>query len=176
MYSTRFGHLTVAQHLLEQKADIHYRVFKEGDEKNKDALYNAMYKYATDSTPGIAFAFLSCNTDAKNVKINHMVTTIIRDVHMETFKHVQAYIDEYFCILQPVLSEHVPVDRRFGLGQMGIYHEPLERVLEYLGLSMNKDQVVNTSIDGEAVKRRALIPGHLLNANHWFNKYTAHRQ
>jgi hypothetical protein len=35
---------------------------------------------------------------------------------------------------------------------------------------MSKDRVVNTSIDGEAV-RRALIPGHLLNANHWFNKY-----
>jgi hypothetical protein len=27
--------------------------------------------------------------------------------------------------------------------------------------------VVNTSIDGKAVKR-ALIPGHLLNANYWF--------
>jgi hypothetical protein len=64
----------------------------------------------------------------------------------------------------------VPVDPRFGLGQMGIYQEPLERTLEYLGLSMSKDQVVNTSIDGEAVKR-ALIPGHLLNANHWFNKH-----
>jgi hypothetical protein len=39
---------------------------------------------------------------------------------------------------------------------------------------MSKDQVVNMSIDGEAVKR-ALIPGHLLNANHWFNKYPASR-
>jgi hypothetical protein len=45
----------------------------------------------------------------------------------------------------------------------------LERTLEYLGLSMSKDQVCNTSIDGETVKR-ALIPGHLLNANHWFEK------
>jgi hypothetical protein len=54
---------------------------------------------------------------------------------------------------------------------MGIYQEPLERTLEYLRLSMSKDQVVNTSIDGEAV-RRALIPGHLLNAKHWFDKYT----
>ena len=98
-----YGHLTIAQHLLEQKADVHYRISKESYEKNKDALYCAMDKYATDSTPGIAFAFLSCNTDAKNVKINHMVTTIIRDVHMETFKHVQAYIDEYgFCGIEPL--------------------------------------------------------------------------
>jgi hypothetical protein len=49
----------------------------------------------------------------------------------------------------------------------------LERTLEYLGMSMKKDQVVNTSIDGEEEGgvRRALIPSHLLNANHWFNKY-----
>jgi hypothetical protein len=87
---------------------------------------------------------------------------------------VQAYIDEYFGILEPVLSEHVPVDPRFGLGQMGIYQEPLERTLEYLGLSMRKDQVVNDSIDGEEGVKRALIPGHLLNANHWFNKYTSY--
>jgi hypothetical protein len=134
-----------------------------------------MGKYATDRTPGNTFAFLSCNIDTKNVNIDgYYVTPAIRDAHIEAYSHVQAYIDEYFRILQPVLSEHVPVDPRFGLGQMGIYQEPLERTLEYLGLSMIKVQVVNTSIDGEAVKR-ALIPGHLLNANHWFNKYTASR-
>jgi antitoxin component of RelBE/YafQ-DinJ toxin-antitoxin module len=42
----------------------------------------------------------------------------------------------------------------------------LERVLEYMGLSMNKDQVVNTSIDGTE-RKRALIPFQLLNADHW---------
>jgi hypothetical protein len=68
-----------------------------------------------------------------------------------------------------MLSENVPIDPCFGLGQMGIYQEALERTLESLGLSMIKDQEVNTSIDGEAV-RRALIPGHLLNASHWLNQ------
>jgi hypothetical protein len=121
-----------------------------------------MLEEGTDSTPGTAFAVLSCNTDAK-IDMN----TTIRDAHIETYKHAQAYIDEYHRILNLVLSEHVPVDPRFGLGQMGIYQEPLERTLEYLGLSMSKDQVVNASIDGDTVKR-ALIPGHLLNANHWF--------
>jgi hypothetical protein len=170
MYSVYYGHLPVTQYLLEQKADVYYRV-SEGAFKNEDALQIAMSSGATDSTPGIAFAFLSCNTDAKDVKINDDggVITAARDAHIETYKQVQAYIDEYHHILNLVLSEHVPVDPRFGLGQMGIYQEPLERTLEYLGLSMSKDRVVNTSIDGEAV-RRALIPGHLLNANHWFQQ------
>jgi hypothetical protein len=162
------GQLTVAQYLLEQKADVYYRV-SEGAFKNEDVLHNAMLGDAIISTPGIAFAFLSCNTDAKNVKFDDKVTAAVRDARIETYKQVQAYIDEYHRILNLVLSEHVPVDPRFSLGQMGIYHEPLERTLEYLGLSMSKDQVVNTSIDGEAV-RRALIPGHLLNANHWFQQ------
>jgi hypothetical protein len=172
MVSAYHGHLPVAQYLLEQKVDVHYRV-SEGLFKNEDALYNAMRSKATDRTPGTAFAFLSCNTDAKNVKINDFyggVNTAVRDAHIETYENVQAYIDEYHRILNLVLSEHVQVDMRVGRGDNGIYHEPLERVLEYLGLSMSKDQVVNTSIDGDAVWR-ALIPGHLLNANHWFNKH-----
>jgi hypothetical protein len=160
------GRLPQARDLLEAKADVHYRT-----QANYDALYYAMCELATDRTPGVAFAFLSCNTDAKNVVTNeYSVTNTVRDAHIEEYKHVQAYIDEYHRILNLVLSEHVPVDPRFGLGQMGIYQEPLERTLEYLGLSMSKDQVVNTSIDGEGVKR-VLIPGHLLNANHWFDKY-----
>jgi hypothetical protein len=173
IYSAGQGDLDIAQYLLEQKADVHYSISKEGYFKNKDALSCAMRKSATDCTPGIAFAFLSCNTDAKNVVTYgyYGPTTAMRDAHMETYSHVQAYIDEYHRILNLVFSEHVPVDPRFGLGQMGIYQEPLERTLEYLGLSMNKDQVVNTSIDGEESVKRALIPGHLLNANHWFDKY-----
>jgi hypothetical protein len=171
MGSTIEGHLTIAQYLLEQKADVHHRI-AEGKFKNEDALYWAMCRHVTDRVPGTVFAMLSCNTDTKNVKIDmHHVTTEICDDHVEHYQHVQAYIDEYHRILNHVLSEHVPVDPRFGLGQMGIYQEPLERTLEYLGLSMSNDQVVNTSIDGEAVKR-ALIPGHLLNANLWFHKYT----
>jgi hypothetical protein len=171
MYSTFGGRIIdIAHYLLEQKADVHYRVSEEHGAKNCDALYYAM----RNNESGVAFALLSCNTDAKNVVIQRTVSTTVRDSHIETYTHVQAYIDEYFRILQPVLSEHVPVDPRFGLGQMGIYQEPLERTLEYLGLSMSKDQVVNTSIDGESVKR-ALIPCHLLNANHWFDKYTASR-
>jgi hypothetical protein len=163
------GHLAVAQYLLEQKADIHYCVSNGGSYKNTDALYWTMHE--NTSTPGSAFSFLSCDTDAKNVVINGDVRTAMRDAHIEEYKHVQAFIDEHHRILNLVLSDHVPVDPRFGLGQMGIYQEPLERALEYLGLSMSKDQVVNTSIDGDEGVKRALIPGHLLNANHWFDKY-----
>jgi hypothetical protein len=53
----------------------------------------------------------------------------------------------------------------------------MECTLEYLGLSMTKNQVVNTSIDGgeEGCVKRALIPGHLPNANLWFSKYSHSR-
>jgi hypothetical protein len=81
----------------------------------------------------------------------------------------KTYIDEHHETLKLVLSDNVQVDTR---GDNGLYRVPLTRVLDYMGLSMSKDQVVNTSIDGDDVKR-ALIPDHLLNANHWFDKYTS---
>jgi hypothetical protein len=173
--SIRNGRLTVTQYLLEQKVNINFRL-SGGCSENIDALHLAMRNHATDHTPGIAFAVLSCNTDAKNVKTSNLtVTAATRIAHIEKYKHVQAYINKHHSILRLVLSEQVPLDTRVGRGDNGIYHEPLERTLEYLGLSMSKDQVVNTSIDGEAV-RRALIPGHLLTANHWFDKYKSHKK
>jgi hypothetical protein len=56
------------------------------------------------------------------------------------------------------------------MGVDGIYQEPLVQVLLYLGLSLNKDQNVNTSIDGEC-GIHALIPGHPTNANLWYELY-----
>jgi hypothetical protein len=108
-----------------------------------------------------------------NVEIDKFVTEADVAACIEEYKHIQAYIDEYHRILNVALSEHVPVDPRFGLGEMGIYQEPLERTLEYLGLSMHKDQVVNASIDGAEGVKRALIPFHVLNAEVWYSKYHA---
>jgi hypothetical protein len=96
----------------------------------------------------------------------------MRDAHIEAYKQGQAYIDEHHEILKLVLSGNVQVDTRVGRGDNVLFHEPLELVLEYMGLSMREDLVVNTSIDGDDVKR-ALISGHLFNANHWFDKYTS---
>jgi hypothetical protein len=59
------------------------------------------------------------------------------------------------------------VDKRVGRRGNGLYDEPLERILEYLG---KKNQTVNTSTDGNSATR-ALLPGHPTNANMWFVLY-----
>jgi ankyrin repeat protein len=99
MLSMNWGNLTTAQYLLEQEADVHYRISKEDYLKNQDALYCAMRMFATDRTPGAAFAILCCNTNTKNVLIDYALTTAIRDSHTQTYSHVQSYIDEYHRIL-----------------------------------------------------------------------------
>jgi hypothetical protein len=62
------------------------------------------------------------------------------------------------------------VDKCVGRRGYGLYHEPLEQVLLYLGLSMDKNQTVNASIDGKHITR-ALVLGHPTNANLWFELY-----
>jgi hypothetical protein len=159
-----------AQLLVDANADIN-----TVDNTGKTALYGAMLMPKKDSqhahrVPGMPFSVLSCNADATDPLINDQVTQAVVDGHLAEYKRVHNFIDECHSILKLVLSEHVPVDPRFGLGQMGIYQEPLERTLEYLGMSMNKDQVVNTSIDG-AIKRRALLPGNVLESIHWHDEH-----
>jgi hypothetical protein len=166
--------LPCVQLLLDNKADLDLREIG-----NQDALHYAIWWPAMlgprqeAATP---FGILSCNTDAKNVQINDDdVTQDIVDGHIAEYKAVHAFIDEHHSVLNKTLSRDVQVDTRLGLGESGIYQEPLERTLEYLGMSMNKDQVVNASIDGEGVKR-ALIPFHVLSAKRWYDKYQARAQ
>jgi hypothetical protein len=168
------GRLFCLQLLVNNKADLNLR-----SHDDTDALYYAILQ-------GISFPVLCCNTDAKNLKINEegdneededpLVTEAKVAACIEEYKCVQAYIDDYHDTLNDALSTKVEVDLRFGLGEHGIYQEPLERVLEYMGLSMKKDQVVNASIDGTE-RKRALIPFQLLNAQHWYDRsYKRRRQ
>jgi hypothetical protein len=120
--------------------------------------------------PGMPFAVLSCNTDSKNVLISDTVTQVMVDTYINEYTQIHTFVDECHNITKHALSEDVVVDKRVGRGDNGMYHEPLEQVLLYLGLSMKKDQTVNTSIDGKSTKR-ALIPGHPTNANLWFELY-----
>ena len=68
------------------------------------------------------------------------------------------------------------MDRRVGLGLNGLYQEPLERVLQYLGLSMHTDQVVNNSLDDADGVRRVLLPNCARNAKHWFQLHQQHKE
>lgn len=69
------------------------------------------------------------------------------------YEATHAFIEEYHGVLTHTLSHDAVVDTRMGRGGYGLYQEPLERVLEYCGLSMKKDQVVNGSIDGGIEKQ-----------------------
>jgi hypothetical protein len=152
--------------LLERNADVHAY-----EHKQRDALYYA----ALHMTLPVVFVLLCCGADASNVKIDAFVTQARVDGCIEEYKSMHAYIDQCHRALMHILSRHVHVDRRLGIDQAGLYQEPLDRTLEYLGLSMNADQVVNTSIDG-TTRTRALIPGLHRSARHWYNKHELWQQ
>jgi hypothetical protein len=161
--------LACVQLLLDANADINML-----DNNGRNALYWTMLmppRTTAHRVPGMPFSVLSCNTDATDIVIDASLTQATVDGHIAEYKQVHNFIDEYHNVLKHALSEDVQVDLRVGLGENGIFQEPLERVLEYMGMSMDIDQVVNASIDVEG-KRRALIPGNVLEANHWYEQYT----
>jgi hypothetical protein len=162
-------HLSCLQLLVKHKADLFVK-----DNQGVDAVLAAMavpLDYPSKRVPGISFAVLSCNTDSKNASMYKIFATqALVNTHIDEYKHIQSFIDEYHTVTEHALSENVVVDTRVGRGDHGLYHEPLEQVLLYLGLSMKTDQTVNASIDGKT-GTRALIPGHPGNANLWFELY-----
>jgi hypothetical protein len=87
------------------------------------------------------------------------------------YEHIHIFIDRWHGVALNTLSFRVEVDRRVGLGQHGLYQEPLESVMGYLGLSMGADQVVNSSLDDGGDVQRVLLPKCAHNANHWFLLY-----
>jgi hypothetical protein len=150
--------------LLERGADIHIR-----DTIDRDTLHYTL-QYADEC---MRFILLCCGADTGNIlQDDYVVTQAKVDAAIDEYKHTQAYIEQYHELLEQTLSTGVEVDTRMGLRSTGIYQEPLERTLEYLGLSMNPDQVVNTSIDG-TTPMRVLIPSQHRNAKHWYEKYVA---
>jgi hypothetical protein len=148
--------------LIERGADIHLK-----DVDDLDALYCCVLR----NIRSIAFTLLCCGSDVKEVKINVYLTQAKVDVCIAEYKDTHSFIEAYHKSLMRTLSTDVPVDTRIGLRECGIYHEPLERVLEYCGLSMHKDQVVNTSIDGQGANgvKRVLIPGQARITKYWYD-------
>jgi hypothetical protein len=169
MYACKEDRLTCLQLLVDNKADLNVK-----DNLGFGAVFMAMVippKEPSHRVPGMPFAILSYNTERKNETIdNNFVTQVMVDTHVIEFRQIHNFIDECHTITEHALSEDVVVDKRVGRGDNGIYHEPLEQVLLYLGLSMKKNQTVNKSIDGKSVKR-ALMPGHPVNANLWYELY-----
>lgn len=106
----------------------------------------------------------------------------------ENYYLVQDFIDEWHGIAKHALAEDVEVDKRVGRGDNGLYHEPLESALGYLGLHIEKNVMLNDTLDvwykdlddypgypdsskASSFTFRALIGGNPTNANHWYETY-----
>jgi hypothetical protein len=151
--------------LLERGADVHIKTETEGF----DALYCAFLARDRPMT----FVVLCYGADAKNIVVDRSITRAKVDAAIAEYKNTQIFIEKYHELLEHTLSNLVEVDTRMALRSTGIYQEPLERTLEYLGLSMHADQVVNNSIDRKTryrETRRVLIPNQARNAKHWYEK------
>jgi hypothetical protein len=113
------------------------------------------------------FALLACGADIKGDGMASPIVPSLRHSRLQLVVcNVLGFIDSWHGVAVTALSDLVEVDTRVGRGDNGIYQEPLERVLQYLGLSMSVDQVVNTNVDGKSV-RRALISNQARCANQW---------
>jgi hypothetical protein len=168
MSAVQNGELSAVQLLVESNADLNVQSYDGGV-----ALYFAIRMRPREHKAcesGKTFAILSCNTNLMNIRVDDYVTRDMVGASIEEFQRIQRFIDEYHTVTNHALSEDVVVDKRVGRRGNGLYHEPLEQVLLYLGMSLTKDQTVNASIDGKTVTR-ALIPGHPTNANMWFELY-----
>jgi hypothetical protein len=170
--------LACLQLLVEAKADP-----SETSAQGAIMLYSALsypFGWETHRVPGLPFAMLSCDTDAKRVMM--IVDAVKQEIacatvtqatvmtHIDEYKHIHSFINECHNVAKHALSTDAVVDTRVGRGDNGLYPKPLKQVLLYLGLSMHKDQTVNKSIDGKNAPR-ALIPGHPTNANLWYELY-----
>jgi ankyrin repeat protein len=155
--------------LLERRADVHIK-----DSDGRDALHWSIYR---DHKKAPTLVLLCCGADAKHVKISSFcnVSQAKVDAAIAEYNYTQDFIAKTHHVLKATLSTLAEVDTRVGRGENGIYHEPLERSLEYLGLSMNHDQVVNTSID-DTLRKRVLIPNQPLNAKHWLDHLQKERR
>jgi ankyrin repeat protein len=152
--------------LLERGADIHLK-----NRFNQDALNHCVARRYKLST---SFLLLCCGLDVRLFNTNTQANRPKLNACIAEYKQTHAFIDVYHSSLLRILSTEVPADTRIGLREYGIYHEPLERVLDYCGLSMHADQVVNDSIDRKTKLRtvkRALIPGQARNAMYWYDLY-----
>jgi hypothetical protein len=169
MIACKEDRLICLQPLLDANADLNVK----GDGGVGTVYYSmAMPKgELAHRVPGMPFAVLSCNLDSKNVRIDDEINQAIVNTHIDEYKQIHNFIDDCHSVAEHTLSEDVVVDTRVGRGDYGLYHEPLEQVLLYLGLSMKKNQTVNASIDGKSGVKRALMPGHPTNANLWFELY-----
>jgi ankyrin repeat protein len=193
-----FGHPECAKVMMEAKADVNIRgmnrdtaltaAFKQNrfnclmvlldhggggipaSAHTKAHALGCVLKREEESA-SVVFMLLAHGADFKAHLLMHINPEHVQ-LATSMYGHINRFIDRWHGVASNALSLRVKVDRRVGLGLDGLYQEPLERVLQYLGLSMEADQVVNGSLDDDDRDfRRVLLPNCAHNANHWFQLY-----
>jgi ankyrin repeat protein len=162
-------HLSCLMVLLDQSANGGTPV---GADTKAHALNTVLqWRRGAFSAPrqAVVFQLMAHDTDIDTAAdgIPSKLTRSAASVYANTHR----FIEQWYGLALNALSTKAEVDRRVGLGMHGLYQEPLERVLQYLGLSMDADQVVNSSMDNDHNVRRVLLPNCAHNANHWFQLF-----
>jgi hypothetical protein len=119
--------------------------------------------------PEAVFMLLACGADLDKASVETPKAQLMNVI--SRYERVMSFAEKWHMVCVKAVSVDVEVDRRVGLGQNGLYHEPLERVMEYLGLSMAADQVLNTSINREGQVKRVLLPNCAHAAKQWLLRF-----
>lgn len=132
-------------------------------------MIHALQVALKEKNSSLVFMLLACGADLDKASSETSKTQLIGVI--SRYERVMGFAEKWHLIGSRALSAGVEVDARVGLAQNGLYQEPLERVMEYLGLSVVADQVLNTSINREGQLKRVLLANCAHAAKQWHKRF-----
>lgn len=139
--------------------------------------YAAGYDAFPMNSAAACFVLLACDADATAAL--GATTQDAEATMIDTYRRVLRFVDDWRATAIRILSDEVRVDMRIGRRCPGLYDEPLERVLEYLGLcattAQNMHRVVIIPGDRKESTQQALL-NSARAAFWWYKRYLVHNR